>query len=78
VLLVSEMQLVEAVHHLYHREGVLAEPAGAASTAAFLSHPRGSTAVLLVTGANITDHIRMKAGIPLSQAETLAEPSATA
>ena len=78
VLLVSEAQLLEAVHHLYHREGVLAEPAGAASTAAFLSHPSGNTTVLLVTGANISDQMRLQARIPLSQAETSAAPSVVA
>ena len=78
VLLVSEVQLVDAVHHLYHRERVLAEPAGAASTAAFLSHPSGNTTVLLVTGANISDQMRLQARIPLSQAETSAAPSVVA
>jgi threonine dehydratase len=78
VLLVSEAQLLEAVHHLYHREGLLAEPAGAASTAAFLSHPCGNTAVLIVTGANISGHARQQSGIPLSQAETLADSSLNA
>jgi threonine dehydratase len=75
ILLVSDAELVQAVRHLYHREGVLAEPAGAASTAAFLSHPRGKNAVLLVTGANISDHMRLEAGIPLSQTEASADPS---
>ena len=78
VLLVSEAQLLEAVHHLYHREGLLAEPAGAASTAAYLSHPSGNTAVLLVTGANISDQMRLQAGLPLSQAEHSAENSVVA
>jgi threonine dehydratase len=78
VLLVSEAQFVEAVHHLYHREGVLAEPAGAASTAAFLSRPSGKTAVLLVTGANISDQMRRQAGIPLSETEASADPSVVA
>ena len=65
VVLVSEEQMLHAIAHLYREEGVLAEPAGAAATAAFLarSQPRGST-VLLVTGANISGEVRTKAGVP--------------
>jgi threonine synthase len=48
---------------LYH-EGVTAEPSGAASTAAFLKQPPScGPAVLLVTGGNLTDAIRHRAGI---------------
>jgi len=64
VALVSEQQMLEAIHYLYKKEGVLAEPAGAAATAAFLtsSAPRGET-VLLVTGANIPEDVKRRAGI---------------
>ena len=37
VSLVSEEQMMEAIRYLYQREGVLAEPAGAAATAAWLN-----------------------------------------
>ena len=64
VVTVSEEQMLQAIKHLYDEEGVLAEPAGAAATAAFLAQPpsRGRV-VLLVTGANITDEVRRRAGL---------------
>jgi threonine dehydratase len=64
VVLVSEDQMLHAIVHLYKEEGVLAEPAGAAATAAFLARPQmeGAT-VLLVTGANISDDVRRRAGL---------------
>ncbi len=63
VVLVTEEQMVGAVRRLY-REGVLAEPAGAATTAAWLQQPPVSgLAVLLVTGGNISDAFRKQAGI---------------
>lgn len=63
VVLVAEEELIDAIRRL-HREGVVAEPSGAAATAAFLkqSAPAGP-AVLLVTGGNITDEIRRQAGL---------------
>jgi threonine dehydratase len=64
VILVSEEQMLEAVRRLYREEGVLAEPAGAATTAAWLHQPSVSVCtVLLVTGGNIADEIRKQAGI---------------
>jgi threonine dehydratase len=65
VVLVSEDQMRQAIAGLYKKEGVLAEPAGAAATAAFLaSSPRdGGCAVLLVTGANISDDVKKQAGV---------------
>lgn len=63
VVLVSEEQMLEAVHHLYVRENVLAEPSGAAATAGFLAHPVAGRVVLLVSGGNITDDLRQRAGI---------------
>jgi threonine dehydratase len=64
IVLVSEEQMIDAIRHLHRREGVLAEPAGAAATAAFLAGVRqdGPT-VLLVSGANISDEVKHRAGI---------------
>ena len=55
VRLVSEDQMLGAIHHLLFEEHIVAEPAGAAATAALLamSAPVGSKTVALVTGANI-------------------------
>lgn len=63
VVLVSEDQMLSAIAHLYREEGVLAEPAGAAATAAFLAKPPrdGGYAVLVVTGANISDAVKHRA-----------------
>jgi threonine dehydratase len=64
VALVSEAEMIDAVRHLYREEGILAEPSGAAATAAWLKQPSVTgPSVLLVTGANITDGIREQAGI---------------
>jgi len=52
VVLVSEEQMLDAIRHLYQKEGIVAEPAGAAATAAFLASPRRDpSTVLLVSGA---------------------------
>ena len=64
VVLVSESQMVAAIRRLYLQENVLAEPAGAAATAAFVARPVTGRVALLVTGANISDDIRYSAGIP--------------
>ena len=64
VVLVSESQMIAAIRRLYTRENVLAEPAGAAATAGYLARPVSGRVVLLVTGANISDDIRISAGIP--------------
>jgi threonine dehydratase len=55
VCLVSEAQLLDAIRHLLFEEHVVAEPAGAAATAALLSAniKNQGNVVLLVTGANI-------------------------
>jgi threonine dehydratase len=64
VVLVSEDQMLGAIRRLYEQEGVLAEPAGAAATAAFLANPRpDETTVLLVSGGNISQDVRRQAGI---------------
>jgi threonine dehydratase len=59
VIAVSEQEMIAAIDFLYTREQVLAEPAGAAATAALLKRPAAErTSVLLVTGANIAPHLR--------------------
>ncbi len=71
VILVTEDEMLDAIRLLYTRASLIAEPAGAAATAAYLKScgafsapaPSGS-AVLLLTGANITDATRHRAGIP--------------
>jgi len=63
-VLVSEEELLGAVRHLLLEERVLAEPAGAATTAAFLKSGENyanKTVVLLVTGANISEEILLRA-----------------
>lgn len=64
VTLVSEERMLDAICHLYHEERVLAEPAGAAATAAWLDWRAVSgSVVLLVSGGNISDAVRQKAGV---------------
>ena len=54
VVLVSEQEMLEAIARLAIEEHVVAEPAGAAATAAFLkSNGSDGPAALLVTGANL-------------------------
>jgi threonine dehydratase len=58
--LVSEAEMLQAVRHLLLEEHVVAEPAGAAATAALLkcgSHYDGKTVILLVTGCNISEEV---------------------
>jgi threonine dehydratase len=65
VILVSEDEMLEAIRLLHLHAGVVAEPAGAAATAAFLKQSnRSGPIVLLVSGGNITDAIRLHAGLP--------------
>ncbi len=65
VILVSDEEMLQAIRLLHQHANLIAEPAGAAATAAFLKQPfpRGPIA-LLVTGANITDSIRLRADLP--------------
>jgi threonine dehydratase len=65
IILVTEDELIDAIARLYRRENIIAEPAGAAATAAFLKLPfaKGQVA-LLVTGGNISSAIRRRAGLP--------------
>lgn len=59
VVLVSEEQMLRAIELLLFEEHVLAEPAGAASTAALLAANAnyGENVVLIVSGANISREV---------------------
>ena len=60
VCLVSEVEMLQSIRTLLFEEHVVAEPAGAAATAAYLQNPTayaGRTVVLLVTGSNISHEI---------------------
>jgi threonine dehydratase len=65
VVLVTEQQMIDAIRHLYLRENVVAEPAGAAATAAYLASSVSGRVAVLVSGGNITDDIRKRAGVGL-------------
>ena len=55
---VSEREMIDAIALLQSREGVVAEPAGAAATAALLKqHHRRGACVALVTGCNIAPDV---------------------
>ncbi len=62
VRLVGDEQMLNAIRHLWVNEQVMAEPAGAATTAAWLADDASSAldgpTVLLVTGANISESVR--------------------
>jgi threonine dehydratase len=63
-VLVSEDEMLTAVRHLLVEEHVIAEPAGAATTAAFLKTAGAyvkKMVVLLVTGSNVTEEILLRA-----------------
>ena len=63
VQLVTDEQILVAIRHLRHHEQVSAEPAGAATTAAWMARPNSSNsgdAVLLVTGGNISEDVLFK------------------
>jgi threonine dehydratase len=60
VQLVGEDEMLGAMRHLLLEEHVVAEPAGAASTAAFLKSAdrfRGRRVALVVSGANVTEPV---------------------
>jgi threonine dehydratase len=63
VVLVSEEQMLRAIEILLVDEHVLAEPAGAASTAALLGEcaELGDNVVLVVSGANISRDVLRRA-----------------
>ena len=63
VYLVSEEQMISAIRHLLYEDHVIAEPAGAATTAAMLDRG-GSLAgniVLIVSGANVAPDVLRRA-----------------
>jgi threonine dehydratase len=66
ICLVSEQQMLDAIRHLLLQEHVVAEPSGAASTAALLSHKRsaGKTIVLIVSGSNVAENVLQRALCP--------------
>jgi threonine dehydratase len=65
VVLVSEQEMLDAIRSLHSIMGIVAEPAGAAATAAYRKYPDvAGQNVALVTGANITDATRQRAGLP--------------
>jgi len=55
-VLVTEQQMLAAIRHLIVEEHVVAEPSGAATTAALLAipNPRARNIVLIVSGANVS------------------------
>ena len=63
VVLVTEDEMLRAISVLLFEEHVLAEPAGAASTAALLktAHGHGENVVLVVSGANISREVLKQA-----------------
>ena len=64
VRLVSEQEMLDAIRLLLLDEHIVAEPAGAAATAAFLqdtSHYADRSVALLVTGANISPDVLRRA-----------------
>jgi len=62
VMMVSEEEMIAAIALLYAREQVIAEPAGAAATAALMKNPpTAQTSVALVTGSNIAPDVRRAA-----------------
>ncbi|MGN6592295.1 MAG: threonine ammonia-lyase [Terriglobales bacterium] len=64
VLQVSEEEIFAAIALLHERAGVLAEPSGAAATAAWLQRPT-EKAVALVTGGNLSPAAALRAGVRL-------------
>ena len=65
VVAVSEQEMIAAINLLYAREQVIAEPAGAAATAALLKQPTAArTSVVLVTGSNIAPDLRPRTAGP--------------
>jgi threonine dehydratase len=60
VVLVSEREMLDAIGSLQAREGIQAEPAGAASVAAWLRDAsRAGPSVAIVSGQNISPDIRI-------------------
>jgi threonine dehydratase len=67
VVLVSEQEMLDAIRDLYSIMGIIAEPAGVAAIAAYRKYADvAGQNVALVTGMNITDATRQRAGLPAS------------
>ena len=65
---VTEHEMLDAILRLRAATGIVAEPSGAAATAALLKDPaRGRTAVALVTGGNIAPDVARQLDIPDSR-----------
>jgi threonine dehydratase len=63
-VLVDEEEMLAAMRALILREHVIAEPAGAATTAAFLKKSgdyEGKRVVLMVSGSNVTEELLVRA-----------------
>ena len=70
VRLVTDEELLSAINFLATREGVVAEPAGAAPIAALRKAPpeeRRHATVLIVTGSNISDEVRARASVDVQR-----------
>ena len=63
ICLVSEQQMLASIQHLLFEEHVLAEPSGAATTAALLHQPQSldKNVVLIVSGVNIAQDVLRRA-----------------
>jgi len=61
IRLVSEEQMLAAIKHLLFEERVVAEPSGAATTAAWLNSGDEAETVLMVTGANVAPEVLRQA-----------------
>jgi threonine dehydratase len=61
VRLVSEQQMLLAIRHLLFEEHIVAEPAGAAATAALMQAKESGEIVALVSGSNVAPDILRKA-----------------
>jgi threonine dehydratase len=63
VCLVTDEQMLQAIRYLLFDEHIVAEPAGAAATAALMQSKQvpGKNVVLLVTGANIAPELLRRA-----------------
>jgi threonine dehydratase len=65
VVLVGEQEMLDAIHSLHFSMRITAEPAGAAAIAAYRKYPGVvGCNVALVTGTNISDGVRQRAGLP--------------
>jgi len=64
VVLVQEAEMLRAIRLLFEWEHLLAEPAGAAALAGLLYHYSASPnekVVVLLSGANVTDEVMVRA-----------------